>query len=61
MIKFAFALFVLGCVFMCGSRLLDHWFPSLAQKVAFETPLGPINWLLIGTCTLCFGAYKMMK
>ncbi len=61
MLKFAFALFILVCVFVVGSRLLNGWFPSLASKVAFDTPLGPINWLLIGTCALCFGAYKMLK
>jgi len=60
MIKFMFSIFIIGCVFVCGSRLLNNWFPSLAEKVAFETPLGPINWLLVATFVLCFGAYKML-
>jgi len=61
MIKFAFGLFIIGCVFVVGSRLLDSWFPTLAHKVALDTPLGPINWLLIGSCAICYGAYRMLK
>jgi hypothetical protein len=60
-IKFVFGLFVVGCVFWGGSQVLDHFFPSLSTHVAFTTPIGPINWLLIGTCALCAGAYRMMK
>lgn len=61
MFKFLFGLFIIGCVFFVGSHLIAYYLPHLSAKVAFETPLGPINWLLIGTCALCVGAYKMLS
>ncbi len=61
MMRFLFGLFVIGCVVWAGSRAVDHYFPSLSHSTAFDTPIGPVNWLLIVTVGLCVCTYKMLK
>lgn len=60
MLKFVFGLFIIMCVFLAGSHLISHFW-SGSSAVAFNTPVGPINWLLIIVVGLCVGTWKMLK
>jgi len=60
MFKFIFHVFVAMSVLYCSSLVIVHFFPS-SRATVFQVGEYPITWVLIGSVSLAFAAWRSLK